>query len=61
MSAPLRRRPSRRLLLALRLREWAGWALIVVEAHWRSAPGPVRVALRGLARLGPLRRWIRID
>ena len=53
-------RPSRRLLLVLRLREWAGWALIVVEAHWRSTPGPVRAVLRGLARLGPLRRWIRI-
>lgn len=53
-------RPSRRLLVGLRLREWAGWALIVVEAHWRSAPAPVRAMLRGLARLGPLRRWIRI-
>jgi hypothetical protein len=53
--------PSRRLLLALRLREWAGWALIVVEAHWLSAPRPVRAVLRGLARLGPLRRWIRAD
>jgi len=53
-------RPSRRLLLGLRLREWAGWALIIVEAHWRSAPRPVRAVLRGLARLGLFRRWIRI-
>ncbi|CAN5377693.1 hypothetical protein BH10PSE4_BH10PSE4_12290 [soil metagenome] len=53
--------PSRRLLLALRLREWSGWALIVVEAHWRATPAPLRSALRGVARLGPIRRWIRID
>jgi hypothetical protein len=52
--------PSRRLLLALRLREWAGWALIVVEARWQAAPPPVRAVLRGMARWGPVRRWIRI-
>lgn len=52
--------PRRRLLLGLRLREWGGWALIVVEAHWRAAPPPLRAVLRGLARLGPIRRWIRI-
>jgi hypothetical protein len=51
----------RRLLLGLRLREWAGWALIVVEAHWRAAPPPLRAVLRGVARFGPIRRWIRID
>ena len=49
------------LLLALRLREWAGWAAILVEAHWRAAPPPVRAILRGAARFGPFRRWIRID
>jgi hypothetical protein len=52
--------PPRGLLLLLRLREWAGWVLIVVEAHWRAAPPPVRALLRGVARLGPIRRWIRI-
>jgi hypothetical protein len=53
--------PSRRLLLVLRLREWTGWALIVVEAHWRAAPPPLRALLRGVARFGPIRRRIRID
>ncbi len=52
--------PSRRLLLGLRLREWSGWALIVVEAHWRMAPAPLRSVLRGVARLKAVRRWIRI-
>ena len=52
--------PSRRLLLGLRLREWGGWALIVVEAHWLAAPPPVRAPLRALARLPFLRRWIRV-
>jgi hypothetical protein len=51
--------PSRRLLLGLRLREWAGWAVILVEAHWRAVPPPVRVVLRGVARWEPVRRWIR--
>ncbi|MGR4865253.1 hypothetical protein [Caulobacter sp. LARHSG274] len=53
--------PSRRLLLGLRLREWAGWALIVVEARWRTMPPPLRALLRGVARFGPIRRRIRID
>lgn len=52
--------PSRRLLLGLRLREWTGWALIVVEAHWKAAPPPLRALLRGVARLEPFRRWTRI-
>jgi hypothetical protein len=54
-------RPSRRLVLMLRLRDWAGWGLIVIESRWLSAPPPVRAALRRLARIGPLRRWIGID
>ena len=53
--------PSRRLLLGLGLREWAGWALIVVEAHWQTAPPLVRGVLRGVARLKPFRRWTRTD
>lgn len=52
-------RPGLRLML--RLRERASWALVFVEARWRGAPPPVRAVLRALARLGPLRRWIRID
>jgi hypothetical protein len=53
--------PRRGLLLALRLREWGGWAVIVVEAHWRVMPSPVRAILGRVARFGPIRGWIRID
>jgi hypothetical protein len=48
------------LIVFLNLRDRVNWILIVVEAHWLSAPAPVRVLLRGLARLPLLRRWIRI-
>jgi hypothetical protein len=54
-------RPPRGLVLLLRLRERANWALIFIESRWSLAPAPVRLALRGLARIEPLRRWIRID
>jgi hypothetical protein len=54
-------RPPWGLVLLLRLRDGAGWAMIMVESRWRSTPAPVRAALRRLARLGPLRRLIRID
>ncbi|MBO9707854.1 MAG: hypothetical protein J7521_06565 [Caulobacter sp.] len=47
------------LRLFLRLREWGGWALVMVEANWMRAPAPVRVVLRGVARMSPIRRWLR--
>jgi hypothetical protein len=45
----------------LRLRERANWVLVFIESRWSQAPPPVRAVLRGLARIEPLRRWIRID
>lgn len=49
------------LVLMLRLRDWAGWAMIIVESRWLSAPAPVRAVLHRLARVGPLRRLTGID
>jgi hypothetical protein len=54
-------RPPLSLVWMLRLRERASWVLVFIESRWSVAPGPLRALLRGLARWGPLRRWIRID
>ena len=48
------------LPLLLRLRDWAAWAVIIVEARLLKAP-LLRRRLRAIARLPILRRWIGVD
>jgi hypothetical protein len=54
-------RPPLGLVSLLRLRDAAGWAMIIVESRWLSAPAPVRAVLRRVARVGPLRRLMGLD
>jgi hypothetical protein len=48
------------LALFLGLRDWAAWAVIIVESRLLKAPG-LRRLLRAVARLPILRRWIGVD
>ncbi|HWU15255.1 MAG TPA: hypothetical protein VN157_14735 [Caulobacter sp.] len=47
--------------LFLRLRDWAAWAVIIVESRLLWAPPPLRRRLRDISRLMLLKRWIGID
>jgi hypothetical protein len=48
------------LRLFLRLRDWAAWAVIIVESRLLKAP-MLRRRLGAVARLPLLRRWIGVD